>query len=384
MSTDEPGTTPAAEGNPAAAAATEPAPGAPKPMTKKQKRNQIIRSLIGLVATGIVLYFVFKWFQSQGASIQQVATDIKGMPTWAIGGLILAAIFNVLVYPTPYPAMTFGLKYRPAFVIKSTSFTISNTIPFGGAVGLGVQYGMFATYDVAPTAIATTLTISSVWTQLMTLGLPVFGLLGLVAIGEASSQEVKLGLLGLLGVIVMIGALVIILRSVKGAEWVGRVGQASIGWFFKLLHKTPPDVVAAVLKFRVGTVDVLKQRWWRITWTNLLAQSGMFLILWFAVAGLTASTNGKMPSVVEVFAAFAISKLGTLIPIPGGLGPTDALLVQMLQSFGCTSSVAVAADLVWRIMYFAVQVSVGVVTFVYWEIASNRKRRKAVGATQAV
>jgi uncharacterized protein (TIRG00374 family) len=230
-----------------------------------------------------------------------------------------------------------------------------------------------------------TLTISSVWTQLMTLGLPVAGVIALTVTGESTtSQEKWLGIVGLIGLILVIGALVLILRSVRGAEWVGRVLQKSVGWVFPLLKKPKPDVVASVMKFRIDTVDVLKARWWRITWTNMLGQFGMFLIFYFAVAGLTASTNGHMPTVVQVFAAFSISRLGNLIPIPGGLGPTDALMVAILQGFGVTSSVAVASTVVWRIMYFAVQVSVGVVTFLWWQFVASPRHRKALSANQAV
>jgi uncharacterized protein (TIRG00374 family) len=244
---------------------------------------------------------------------------------------------------------------------------------------------MFGTYNVAPTAIVSTLTISSVWTQLMTLGLPVLGVLALTVTGEStSSQEKWLGLVGLIGLIVVISALVLILRSVRGAEWVGRVLQKSIGWVFRLLKKPTPDLTASVLKFRTDTVDVLKARWWRITWTNMLGQLGMFLVFYFAVAGLTASTHGHMPTVVQVFAAFAISRLGNLIPIPGGLGPTDALMVAILQGFGVTSSVAVASTVVWRIMYFAVQVGVGVFTFLWWQFVASPRHHKLIAAKQAI
>jgi len=375
MTSEPPESTPSAASNAGADVAAM--TGAPAPMTKKQKRNQIIRSGIGLLATAVIVYFVWKWFQSQGASISQVWADIKGMPAWAVIGLGIATVFNLLVYPTPYQASTIGLKYPSAFTVRQTSFTISNTIPFGGAVGLGVQYGMFGTYAIGPTAIVATLAISSVWTELMTLGLPVLGLIGLAFTGQATSQEVTWAALGAAGVVVIVVLLVIILRSVKGAEWVGRVGQKSLGWFFRLIHKPEPDVTASVLKFRHDTVDVLKARWLIITGTNFLVQLGMFSILYFAVAGLSASTNGHMPSLVECFAAFAISRIGTLVPVPGGLGPTDAILVQLLTSFGVTSTVAVAADLVWRILYFAVQVLVGVLTFIWWQFVASKRHHPA-------
>jgi hypothetical protein len=57
---------------------------------------------------------------------------------------------NLWVYVFPLMAAIPGLKYKPAFVVRQTSFTISNAVPAGGAVGLGVQYAMLASYKVSP------------------------------------------------------------------------------------------------------------------------------------------------------------------------------------------------------------------------------------------
>jgi uncharacterized protein (TIRG00374 family) len=353
-------------------------------MTKKQKRRQIIQSVGGLVATAIVLYFVLKWFHNQGASINQVVTDVKGMTTLAIIALSLATLFNLLVYPLPYQASTFGLKYSSAFVVRQTSFTISNTIPFGGAIGLGVQYGMFGTYEVAPTAIVATLAISSVWTQIMTLGLPVLGLMALIVTGEATQQFVIWGLIGLVGLVLLLGILYVILRSVPGAEWIGDKLNAIAGWFFRLIKKQPPDVKKGVLKFRHDTIDVLKARWWRITWTNLLVQLGMFSILYAAMYGLTTSTHTHMPTLLQCFAAFGIARIGTLIPVPGGLGPVDAIMVQLLQNpGGADPTVAIAATVVWRVMYFAIPVAVGVLTFLWWQFVAEPRHLKKLAAASS-
>jgi uncharacterized membrane protein YbhN (UPF0104 family) len=63
----------------------------------------------------------------------------------------------------------------------------------------------------------------------------------------------------------------------------------------------------------------------------------------------------------------------------------DAIMVQLLQNpGGATSSVAIAATVVWRILYFAVPVGVGVLTFVYWQFVASPRRRKRLAASQAV
>ena len=75
-------------------------------------------------------------------------------------------------------------------------------------------------------------------------------------------------------------------------------------------------------------------------------------------SGLTAA---------EAFAAFAISRLGTMIPLtPGGLGTVDAALTALLVAFGLDQNDALAATLVWRACSWVPQVFLGVGTFLWW------------------
>ena len=73
-------------------------------------------------------------------------------------------------------------------------------------------------------------------------------------------------------------------------------------------------------------------------------------------------------TLVEIFAAYSVALLLTSFPItPGGLGTVDAALVALLVAFGVDSSTAIAADLVWRIVWFLPQILVGLGAIgLYW------------------
>ena len=76
-----------------------------------------------------------------------------------------------------------------------------------------------------------------------------------------------------------------------------------------------------------------------------------------------------------MFAAYAIALLLTSFPItPGGLGTVDAALVLLLTQFGATSTTAIAADLIWRLVWFLPQLLAGLVSL---GIFSLDRRRKA-------
>ena len=76
-----------------------------------------------------------------------------------------------------------GLAYRPGFIIRQTSFMISNAIPAGGAVGLAMQYAMLASYDVGVAAATAGIAVTSLWSLIMTMTLPVFGVLAALTTG---------------------------------------------------------------------------------------------------------------------------------------------------------------------------------------------------------
>ena len=72
---------------------------------------------------------------------------------------------------------------------------------------------------------------------------------------------------------------------------------------------------------------------------------------------------------LEVFAAFAISQLGLMIPVtPGGLGTVDAAMIALLVSFGADNGVATAAALVWRASSFIPQIIIGLICIGIWRL----------------
>ncbi|MDE0975490.1 MAG: flippase-like domain-containing protein [Candidatus Nanopelagicales bacterium] len=80
-------------------------------------------------------------------------------------------------------------------------------------------------------------------------------------------------------------------------------------------------------------------------------------------------------SLVELFAAFSVALVLTAFPItPGGIGTVDAALIALLIAFGVDSSTAVAADLLWRSVWFLPQLLVGAlaVAKVGWDRRQDR------------
>jgi uncharacterized membrane protein YbhN (UPF0104 family) len=129
-----------------------PEPNGPTGTTPAVSRR---KAIVGAILTVAVLLIVFVGIFPQFASYADAWTAITAMTAPWIVALVLACFVNILVYVWPFLVAIPGLRYGPGFVIRQTSYAMSNGIPaVGGAIGLGVQYSMLESYGVgsAPAA----------------------------------------------------------------------------------------------------------------------------------------------------------------------------------------------------------------------------------------
>ena len=353
-----------------------PAGDAPPEQEKPSRTKQIIAGIVTLLVLVLVFGIVFPQF----ADYQQAWDAIQGMSNWALVALGIATIVNILVYVWPYQAALPTLRYWPAFVVRQTSFMISNVVPLGGAFGLAVQYAMLGSYGFGSAPTTATIGITSVWNLFVTLSLPVLAAIGLIFLGQATSAvwiAAGLGLLVVGGMIVFFG---LALRSEAAARRIGGWADSAVGWLLGLVRQEyEPALADWMVSFRDSTIDVISIRWQLITGANVLQQLAQFAILAIAVFAIQGGGADNAVNLIEAFAAFAFARLGGFIPItPGGLGTIDALLVGFLSTAGLTNDQALAATMVWRALSYFPQVFIGIGTFLYWR-GRQAKQAQAAG-----
>lgn len=332
------------------------------------------RTIIGAVITVVILAFVFSSLANRFGSFSEAWEKIQLMTFVALASLVLVAVVNILVYPFPFQVAIPGLKYRPAFVIRQTSWMMAALVPAGGAFALALQYAMLASYRVSSAAATSGIAITSVWSFFMTFLLPVLGVLAIATSGELQAAWVWSGVLGLAALVVMIVIFWLILRSEENARKIGAIGQRLAEPILRRMHKET-DVTDSILSFRGQVVDVVKAHWVMLTVTNLAVSFMQFMLLYVAIRGVAPESSAQV-SFAEVFAAFAISRLGTLIPItPGGLGTVAGALGVMLAAFGMSQSDILAAVLVWQVVQLLPQAVTGIVTLLYWRVHEGRSQK---------
>lgn len=366
-------------------------------VAKVDRKKQAIAGVLTIAVLVFVFVGVFPKFADYGAAWD----SIQDMSTGSLIALGIITVVNILVYVFPYQAAMPGLHYGNAFVVRQTSFMISNVVPAGGAFGLGVQYAMLSGYGYGAAATTTAIGATSVWNLFVTLGLPVLGVLILVFQGGATQNEVLGALAGLAAIVVLVGLFALVLRSESMARKIGEIGDRAVGGLAKRFrrkkgqaaeapHEDPSaegnagvgDVTASVLQFRDQLTGVVSDRWKLLTGTSFLQQFCQFLVLAVAYYGIAGTDSGLNPA--ELFAAFALARLAGFIPVtPGGLGTVDAALVGLMSSMGADKDQALAADLLWRAASYFPQVFIGIITFLIWRKQAYSRDRKAAASPAA-
>lgn len=319
-------------------------------------------ALATLVA-GVVLFFLWRLFEGQ-ADLSGIRRSLHGVKGTGLQWLLAAGLFNVAVYQLPFMVSTTGLRYFPAFVVCQTSFAFTNAVPGGGTICLGLQYAMLKSYKIPSAATAGTVAIATVWATFMALGMPVVALAGLLLAGQGARSLVPGACVGVLGIAALIGLFASVLKSDRQATRVVRPFVTLINAFLKAIRRSEIDAIRRIIDFRRHVVVVVDKRWKAITLANLLVQLGMFAVLLAALSGMDLKIG-----VLEAFAAFGLSRLGTLVPLtPGGIGTTDALLASLLNHYGIRLDAAIAAVVVWRAVFYLPQVLLGLSAFLYWQV----------------
>lgn len=329
--------------------------------------------------TVAVLLAVFVGTFPRFADYSQAWASIQRIPAAYLTALVGAAMVNLAAGAWQLQAVLPGLRYGPAFVVDQTSFAMSNAVPAGGALSLGVEYDMLESYRCGREAAASAAAMSSSFSVFATLVMPVVGVLALLLTGEVRWHYVLIAVVGVLGVGIAISGFVVILRSEDGARRVERLVERLLNAISRPLpHRRRVNLTGKVVDFRSGVVEVVKTRWAAVLGSTLLPQLTSWSILFIALTGLERGAHDDFGVTwQESLAAFSFAVIVTFIPITvGGLGTVDAALMGLLTAFGATGGQAVAVDLVWRAGTFLPQVLTGALTFLWWRVTAARRRRR--------
>jgi putative heme transporter len=335
--------------------------------TDAPAHKSIVRRLVGLVISVGLILVIFLGVIPQFANYSEAWTAIQKMsPGWWVA-LAVAAAVNQLAYVLPYQAVLPGLRYWHGLMETQTTSAISNTVPAGGAVAVGMTFRIFGSYGFSTVAISTGVVTTGIWVMSFKLGLPIVAVVLLGLTGQSTGGAVGAAVLGVV-VIVVLGLLLwLVFRSPANALRIGRLGDGAVNWVMHFAHKPKSDrVQQGVLHFRDETNEVVRQRGRLLTICVLVSQLSVVVLVFFCTRSVGITTS--QVSTLETLLAIAIARLVGVIPLtPGGLGTIDAAFIGMLTAFGANSSTALAADMIWRVTTYFPPIFVGAITYLVWK-----------------
>ena len=320
-----------------------------------------------------VVALIFGFFFPKVADYSAVWDTIAAMTPMETGTLGIVAAWNLVSYWPMLTAVQPGLRLREAAVANLASTAVANTIPGGGALGVGVTLTMQRSWGIPVAETALAMVVSGIWNNFVKLGLPVIALVLLVISGGASVALVMAALIGLVVLVVAIGIFAILLRSEQTA---GRVGAAA-GRIATAMRRPfrRPTIVGwdqRATMFRAEIIGLLERRWIRITVTSIVSHLSLYAVLLAALRNVGVSNDEV--SWQQALAAFSFVRLLSAVPItPGGLGLVELGLTAALGSglpHGTKIQIA-AAVLLYRALTWLLPVPLGVCCWGFWRTNSS-------------
>ena len=335
------------------------------------RRTRLVIQIALAVAVVVVVY-VFAL--PRIAEFGDVWRSIRQMTWIELATLFALGVWNIATYWILEVASFPGLNYWRASKVVLTSTAIANTMPGGGAFGLGVSTAMYRSYGYRNAEIGSAVVTQGVWNNFVKLGMPIVALALLATSGEASGALVVASLAGLALLVTGIVLFWLVLRSERSAAAVGRWIERVVGFARRLFRKSPSKGVAeGVLAFRQRTKGLVRRRWPHLTAAALVSHFTLYAVLLVSLRHVGVSDQAV--SWVQVLAAFAFVRLISALPItPGGLSVVELGLTAALVAAGGNEPEVVAAVLVFRGLTFVLPIPLGGVGYFAWRRGRARRR----------
>ena len=321
----------------------------------------------------VVVLLIFGFFFPKVADYGDAWRTIQDLTAPELAILLTVAAWSIVSYWPMLVAAQPRLRWREAGVANLASTAVANTLPGGGALGVGVTFTMQRSWGLPIYETALAALLVGVWSNFVKLGLPIVAL-GLLALnGEGGAGLTTAAVVGALVLVAAVGLLAIVLSSAALAERIGVVGGRMASAVLRLVHRPPVEGWGdETSRFREEAITLLRGRWVLLTATTIVSQLSLFLALLVALRVVGVSSSEV--STVKVLAVFAFIRLLSAVPItPGGLGLVELGLTAALGSGldPVTKSQIAAGVLLFRGLTWLLPIPLGMAAWVFWRVNKN-------------
>jgi len=341
-------------------------------VARPHRARKALRTLVSVALVAAIFGFALPRF----ASYHSVWASLDGM-TWPYVLLVgTTAAASMASYWFMICAVLPSIRLRQAAVVNLSSNAVANTLPAGGALGMGVSWAMLSSWGVSTADYVLYTLVSGTWNVLARLGLPALALLIMLTVTRPGALLIAAATVGLAVLATAAAGLGLLVRSESFALRAGGALQAVLAIVCRLVRRQPPcDIPGSLLGFRRRAAALIAARGWRITATTLASNLLLWLVLLTCLRGVGLS-QAQVPWQTSL-AAFAFVRLLTALPLtPGGLGITELGLVGTLAAgLGAGAGAQVtAAVLLWRAVTYLPPIPLGAGAYLVWQHAPTLLR----------
>jgi putative heme transporter len=350
-------------------------PDAPQSPDRSDRRKRVIRT-VQVALSVVVVVAIFALILPKIASYTSVWRTIAGLTWLELLTVILAATFNLFTYWWQMMSALPRLTLWQAAVNNQTTTTISNILPGGGVVALGMTYAMLHSWGYTGSEIALMISTTGIWNSFMKLGLPVIALAILAITGQATTA---LLIPAVVGLAILAGSLLLFALMLWRKQLARSIGDG-IGKMWSrirgLLRKPPvTEWGERAVRFRKQTIKLVAKRWIPLTATTVVSHLALWFVLMLALRHVGVAEHEI--SWAQILAVFAFARLLSAAPItPGGVGLVELALIAGLYAAGKNQTDAplelfraqiAAAVLLYRTLTYGLQIPLGGFTYLIWQ-----------------
>ena len=330
-----------------------------------------VQILVAVLIVGGIFVAVIPSIADYG----RVWDTVRQLTGFQVALLLAVTALNLVTYWLQSMAAMPGLTLRMAAVQTQTTTTIANTLPGGGAIAVGVSYGIFKSWGYTEGDFARFTLVTGIWNTYVKLGLPALALGLLVMEGRTNPGIVTASVIGFGALSVSVMVLALILWKESFARRIGDAMSRPVSAVRRLVHK--PELKGwgpAAVRFRKDTIELLRRRWMPLTLVTIVSHLSLFLVLLACLRVLGLSQSDV--SWIEALGVFAFGRLVTALPLtPGGLGVVELSYIGGLVYAGGEKTAIVAAVLLFRTLTYALQIPLGAIAYPIWQRTKDRWHR---------
>jgi putative heme transporter len=135
---------------------------APPATTRRSRTRLLVQGVLSLVLVVAIFYFLRKKFDPA-----QMWTVISAMTWLELSILAVLAAWNLWTYALVWMSVISGLGFWRAMGMTEATTAVANTVPAGSAIGIGMTYGMLASWGFSRSRSTTAVLVSGAWNSFM-------------------------------------------------------------------------------------------------------------------------------------------------------------------------------------------------------------------------